>query len=379
MEFLALAALSSVSLLVLIWQLFAAWRFPLHRKLDFQVTPVGVTVLKPLKDADPNLIHCLRTWIQQEYSAPYQVLFGVRSESDEASRMVRQLIRENPKLDLKLVICPETFGSNGKVSTLIQLYLQARHPILIVSDADVQAPPEVVSDLAAHLQKTEVGMVTCLYSLARPSTPAMHWEYAAINVDFWSQVLQARMMQPMDFALGAVMALRRSTLEAIGRFHAIAGYLADDFVLGNRVFKHHQQVDLSGIVVECLSPPMGWRQAWDHQLRWARTIRFCKPVPYAMSVLSNPTLWPLLWVAFAPSPITAAMAGSSFLLRILSSYWLARKLASRPAPFLLGGVVLLKDLLQLPLWLMAFAGSQVTWRGARYRILPGGKLIELKE
>ena len=32
---------------------------------------------------------------------------------------------------------------------------------------------------------------------------------------------------------------------------------------------------------------MGWSAVWKHQLRWARTIRVCQPVPYFFSLLSN--------------------------------------------------------------------------------------------
>ena len=56
-----------------------------------------------------------------------------------------------------------------------------------------------------------------------PTTRAMQWEAVAINADFWSQVLQAQSLKPLDFALGAVMALRRKQLEEIGGFAALAG------------------------------------------------------------------------------------------------------------------------------------------------------------
>jgi hypothetical protein len=35
-----------------------------------------------------------------------------------------------------------------------------------------------------------------------------------------------------------------------------------------------------------------------------------------------------------------------------------------------------KDLLDVLVWAGAFCGNQITWRGGRYRILPGGKLAE---
>jgi hypothetical protein len=58
---------------------------------------------------------------------------------------------------------------------------------------------------------------------------------------------------------------------------------------------------LSPVVVECWSAPMDWKAVWKHQLRWARTIRVCQPAPYFFSILSNATLWPVLWLCFSPA------------------------------------------------------------------------------
>src|SRR6185369_5879846 len=118
----------------------------------------------------------------------------------------------------------------------------------------------------------------------------------AINADFWSQVLQSRSLKPIDFALGAVMALRRQALNKIGGFAALSDCLADDYQLGHRIARCGYDIGLCPVVVECWSEPMGWKAVWKHQTRWARTIRVCQPVPYFFSMLSNPTLWPLLWL-----------------------------------------------------------------------------------
>ena len=40
---------------------------------------------------------------------------------------------------------------------------------------------------------------------------------------------------------------------------------------------------------------------------------------------------------------------------------------------------MVKDLFQVFLWTLSFSGKQVTWRGARYRLEEGGKLIPLVE
>src|SRR3982751_6082213 len=92
------------------------------------------------------------------------------------------------------------------------------------------------------------------------------------------------------------MLTRRKYLEEIGGFKLLADCLADDYQLGNRIARNGHRIVLSPIVVECWDPPMTWGAVWKHQLRWARTIRVCQPVPYFFSILSNAGFWAVLFV-----------------------------------------------------------------------------------
>jgi len=210
----------------------------------------------------------------------------------------------------------------------------------------------------------------------------MQWEAVAINADFWSQVLQAQSLKSIDFALGAVMAVRKQQLAEIGGFAALADCLADDYQLGNRIARKGYRIALSTVPVECWSEPMGWAAVWKHQLRWARTVRVCQPLPYFFSILSNPTLWPLLWVALKPSPISITFAGVCFFLRIATALHLQSRLsksrntqhATRNTFFL--WLPPLKDILQTAIWLLAFIGNHVEWRGQRMRLRRDGNLVK---
>ena len=293
-----------LSFALLIWQWLAARRFPLHERTNDRSFAPAVTLLKPLKGCDAATEDCLRSWFAQEYAGPMQILFGVASAEDPAGEVVRKLLKEFPGRDAQLIVCSQSLGANGKISTLAQLEPLAKHEVVVVSDADVRVPPDFLANVVAPLREPDVGLVNCFYRLANPTTLAMQWEAIAINADFWSQVLQSKSLKPLDFALGAVMITRRRQLEEIGGFKSLVNCLADDFQLGNRIARRGQRIVLSPVVVECWDPPMDWRAVWSHQLRWARTIRVCRPVAYFFSILSNVTLWALLWFAVAAPGIT---------------------------------------------------------------------------
>lgn len=367
-----------LSVFLTLWQWLAAWRFPLHRRVTDKSFAPPVTVLKPLKGLDSNIIGSLRSWLAQDYAGSVELLFGVASLDDPACAVVRQLLQEHPEADAALVVCPESLGTNGKVSSLIQMQRRAKHDVIIVSDADVLVPPDFLLNVVAPLQNPEVGLVNCFYRLANPATLAMRWEAVAINADFWSQVLQGASLEPLDFALGAVMVTRRAQLEKIGGFEALADYLADDFQLGNRIVRvAGKRIALCPVVVDCLSPPMNWREVWAHQLRWARTIRACKPMPYAASILGNATLWPLLWLAIQPAKWSLIVFLVALLIRIITAQNLQQRLGPLPGQGRCWWLAPVKDLLQFALWICAFTGGDIVWRGQRYRLQRDGRLAPL--
>jgi ceramide glucosyltransferase len=440
-----LTALALLSLGILLWQFVVALCFPLHKRVADSGYAPPVTLLKPLKGVDAETWHCLESWFDQDYAGPVQILFGVGSPDDPACEMARQLIAARPERVAQLVSCGEPLGLNAKVSTLIQLFRHTvqepaagpsretnalseggekllslggvggglaaaskpladqprsnRDRVVIISDADVHVPRDFLANVVAPMRDERIGLVSCFYCLANPATLAMQWEAIAINADFWGQVLQAQSLKPLDFALGAVMATTRRRLESIGGFEAFVDFLADDYQLGNLIVRQGGRIVLSPVVVECRESPKNWLEIWRHQLRWARTIRVCQPLPYFFSILSNATLWPLLWlIASFPSAsqtaYTTTMSGATtlvivqvhplpkvlwfvlaiWLARTITALWQESRLTRSHSHWAFFWLVPVKDLLAAVVWALSFLGNSVEWRGQRYRVRRGGKL-----
>jgi ceramide glucosyltransferase len=373
-----LAILALLSLVLNLWQWLVAARFPLHRRVPPPPKAPGVTLLKPLKGGDAETAACLRSWFEQDYPGPVQILLGVASAEDPVCPLVRQIMAEHPGREAQLFVCPESHGPNAKVSTLIQLEPRAVHGLLVISDADVFVPPWLLVNLLAPFgeppEASAPGLVCCFYYQAGARNLAMRWEAQAVNADFWSSVLQAQSLKPLDFALGAVMALPQARLRGLGGFQPLAADLADDYQLGQHVARSGGRIALCPVVVECRTPPMSWREVWAHQLRWARTIRVCQPVPFFFSILSNATFWPLLWLAIRPGLAVGAAVAAALVCRLAVSRSCERKLAG-PNRARHWWLAWCKDLLQVPVWGLAFAGNRIVWRGQRFRVTRGGKLV----
>lgn len=393
--------LAGLSFALTIWRWRAARQFPLHRPVAEKKFLPAITLLKPLKGVDPETRRCLQSWFAQNYSSPVQILFGVASGNDPVCEIVRELMAANPAADARLVICEKDLGANAKVSTLTQLEPHIQHEIIFISDADVSVPPDFLSNAVQPLAKRRIGLVNCFYRLANPTTLAMRWEAIAINADFWSQVLQAESLTRVDFALGAVMGVKREQLKKIGGFAALADYLADDYQLGNQIARKGAKIVFASVVVDCWENSMDWKKVFLHQLRWARTIRICQPIPFFFSILNNATIWPLLFCLMEPMwdsySIPLRLPGSGTYFAILKGHYslsftaflfcaffrvasavdcqwrLTRSISHLPYFWL----VPIKDLLDAAVWALSFLGNQIEWRGQKYKVRRSGKLEKL--
>src|SRR5258706_11075760 len=218
-----------------VWQWAAPARFPLHRRSPKRDFTPGITLFKPLKGSDDETRACLESWFAQDYRGPIQILFGVADARDPVCEAVRELQTLHPDRDVELVICDPILGANAKVSTLTYLEKKAKHPFWVISDADVFAPKDLLSEMVQKFERGDVALVNCFYKLPPPKTAAMIWENIGVNSDFWSQVCQSNSIKPMTFALGAAMAVRREAFEKIGGFKPLLNQLADDYQLGRRL------------------------------------------------------------------------------------------------------------------------------------------------
>lgn len=320
-----------------------------------------VSVLKPLHGDEPLLEQALASFCAQEYP-DYQIVFGVQHAADPALAVARRLAARFPERDIAIVADDTAHGSNRKVANLINMLPRAKHAVVLIADSDVHAPPDFLRRIAASLRRPGTGLVTALYyGLEARAALAPRLGATQITHAFLPGVLLGRALGRQD-CLGAAMALRRDTLEAIGGLRALVGHLADDAVLGMRVRALGLRVELADTVLGTTVSEPTLPALWRHELRWARTMRSLTPAGYAMSALQYPLFWAALaivltgftWWALAPFAIAWA-------IRAAAARGIDRALGlPAPAPIWL---LPLRDLISVVLILASFAGDRVEWRG----------------
>ncbi len=331
-----------------------------------------VTVLKPVCGLEHGLYENLRSFCDQDYPE-FQVIFGVRDPEDPALPVVRRVIRDFPAAEPVLLVGGAADAANLKVSSLVNMFPAARHDLIVVADSDMRVDRNYLRGVASAFGDPRVGAATCLYSGTPVGGIASRLGAMFINDWFLPSVLVALAFQELRFCFGATMAVRREALGAIGGFGALAPYLADDYMLGDLVARHGYRVALSPYVVECVVAEAGPRSLVAHELRWARTVRACRPAGYAFSIIGNGAV-SLALLHFLASGFGVA-GGALLLLAVALRVVLhagARSVARVPGPAE-PWLVPLRDLLCLAIWAASFWGRGVRWRGRRFSVRPDGR------
>ncbi len=335
----------------------------------------GVTVLKPLKGLDADLYGNLATFCRQDYPR-FQIVLGVADPDDPAVQVVRRLQADYPRVRIDLVIDKRVYGTNYKVSNLHNMYRAAAHDVIVIVDSDIRVPVDYLRRIVVPLGDRAVGVVTCLYRAVNTGGMPTLTESLFINTDFSPSVLVARIVEKPTYAFGATMALRRSTLDEIGGFLPLANFLADDYHLGYRVAARGYQLVLSDLVVETVLAVGSWRRLFDHQLRWARTYRNCRPGGYFASILTHGVLWAAVNVLYNHfSPTACFVAAAVCAVRIVTASVIGNRYlhaSLRPREALL---IPLKDLVVSMMWGLAFLGDTVRWSGNEFRVLRDGQMV----
>jgi ceramide glucosyltransferase len=335
----------------------------------------AVTILKPLHGLEPNLYANLASFCVQDYPSPVQIVFGVADAADPAIAVVRKLTADFPETEVTLTINGGRHGTNAKVSNLINMVESARHEVLVVSDSDIIAERDYLKNIAAELGRPGVGLVTCLYrGLAETGNATRVWARlgaAAIDYHLLPGVLVGLKFGLATPCFGPTMALRKETLDSIGGFESIADQLADDYVLGALVRGTGLTVAIPAATVTHVCTERSAREFFQHELRWARTIRSVDPLGYAGLIVTHALPLALLGTVLGGVTPASFIAVIALACRFALQFELDRAFNLRSDVFWAGPV---RDVLSFAVFVASFFGRSVEWRGHRYTLRPDNTL-----
>jgi ceramide glucosyltransferase len=263
------------------------------------------------------------------------------------------------------------------VNNLALLAREAQHEYLVQSDGDVRVGPGYLRGVLAPFADAHVGVASCFYRGVAQANLFAELEALGAGSDFFAGALVADWMDGVTFALGASVATSKTWLSKIGGYESFADFLADDYEIGNRVHQAGGKVLLSGEAVWTMYAALSFREFWDHQVRWSRTVRLVRPASFLGLIVTHGLPWAIAASMVAPVPAIAGAYLAGYLLLRLTVAWVVGVWglgdeAVRKKLWL----VPLRDAVHFIVWLSSFGSNRVKWGGAEYAI-ENGKMKEV--
>ena len=345
----------------------------LKRAAPVASTFPAITILKPLHGDEPGLRQALDGFCTQDYPGPVQIIFGVRDPLDPAISAVRSLMHDHPNVDIELVIDSRVWGSNLKISNLINMEAKVRHPLLVLADSDVSVAPDYLRQLAGGLSDPRIGYVTCAYVGVATGNLWSRLSAMAINHHFLPSVALGMRLKMADACFGPTVAFQREVFDRSGGFARLKDLLADDFEIGQAIRALGLDFAVTPMLIGHGCSESTPRSLIKHELRWARTIRLVAPLSYAGTVVCHPLPFVLLGALFTQG---AAECWPVLLLVVMSRLFVMAEVSRLTrADFGAWWMWPVREFLSATVFVGAFTGATVEWRGRPFTLSKGGALV----
>ena len=332
----------------------------------------AISLLKPLRGADPDLERHLESFFLQAYPS-FEILFAVRRADDPAVAVAERLMARYPRVPTRLILTGEPPYANAKVYSMEKMAEAASGDVLVITDSDTSVNKDYLRNVAAAFAPEGVGAATSLYRGAPGADLWSKMEALGMSTEFMAGVAVAWLLEGMKFALGPSMAVRRDCLRAIGGFAAMADYLGDDFVLGQWASEAGYEVALLTHPVNHHATALGFTSSFKHRLRWNRSSRFSRPAGYVGQGFTYGLPWALLLFLAAPFWWSGFVLLAVAATRMWMAYELGTRLLDDHEALRRFWLIPLQDALSIGAWIGGFVGREIIWRNERYRLLEGGK------
>lgn len=353
-----------------------------------------IALIAPCKGEDYRLEDNLRHLFQQDH-LNYSLVFVVESEDDLAVPIIHRLCSNNPQTSSRLVIAGRAIESGQKNHNLLAAIDEIGDEFNVYAFIDSDARPDKnwLRSLVFDLDKEGIGAVTGYRWMIPRRKSLVNFFVYAVNSATMAMMGSGRHM----LIWGGSWAIRRDIFEAIGLRSAWCGTLCEDLVASRALNAAKLGVVFSPRSVVATEFDMGVSEAWEFLHRQFLLGRRYRGNLWLLALTAlcifQLGLWSCLlaglYLLGKGDPLGCWSLGAFALIYGLTGIrsWLrqdrirthfperASELrAARLFDIFLGP---LAGLGQLTVMIGAGLISSTCWRGIRYFLGPGGRVLFL--
>jgi len=203
----------------------------MRRPQSASLAEQSVTVLIPVRNEAENIVELIDSLTKQSHLSSLEIIFIDDSSTDGTNKLLKTALSEGAPI--KVVSAPSLpHGWLGKPWALQQGYLIARSEIIVTLDADVRLTPTAISQAIAMMDERDFispyPRQIAISFAERLIQPLLQWS--------WMTTVPLRLAErskrtSLAVANGQFFLVKKSSLDVIGGFQAIAPEVLDDMKL----------------------------------------------------------------------------------------------------------------------------------------------------
>ncbi|OGW27435.1 MAG: hypothetical protein A2X59_07255 [Nitrospirae bacterium GWC2_42_7] len=337
-----------------------------------------VSILKPLKGLDDNLFDNLESFCIQDYPQ-YEIIFALQDYNDSAYKIVRKIKNKYPDRDISIIVEKCDDGLNPKVNNLIPACRFSKYSFILISDSNVLVDSNYLKEVIRHMKDPDIGLVSNIIRGVRGRTLGSVFENLHMNSFIAGSVCFLDRFLGMPCVIGKSILMRKSDLKAIGGFREVKDVLAEDYVIGQKIYEKGRKVVLSNYIINNVNEYWGFSKFFNRHIRWGKLRWKIGGLRYFSELLSNAVFVSVLPVfLLGPSKLTLSFAALVSCFKIGCDFYIGRKIKAdiNPLHYFFSPV---KDLIIGIIWFIPILSNTVVWRGNRYMIGKGSILSPCPE
>ncbi len=376
---MVLLACAAIALVVHLLGMWSAWRHvsrPRPDVPDENLPPV--TLLKPLKGREDELEENLRSFFEQQYPAPVQIVFASTEADDPSLALAREVAAGYPDADTAFVQADPGYGLNPKVCNLKGALEATKHDTIVQSDANVRFRPGFLRELLGEFTAEEASLQGCLVVGSGERSLGAALENLQLSAFIAPAMCAALEIGKTTAIVGKTEIYRRSEFERLGGMEIIKDVLLEDFVLGETYRKAGKKLLLSRLATNNVNATTSLGAFFSRHTRWLIMAAVVSKPALVAQLFSNPLILSLAaWAAGGFDPRLLGPPLGVVVFKTAVDAWAVRFMRGhgmKLAHCLLSPV---RDFLHLAIWIYSAFTRTTEWRGRRFRLGPDTRIIPL--
>lgn len=264
----------AVAYFVLMRMYVRAWRqLPKSSVPQDFVPAVGISVIIPARNEAANIENCVRSIVAQHYPAAlFEIIIVDDHSEDDTALLVKNLrLPQVQVLDLAAYLQGKNINSYKKAAIAYGI-AQARHPLIVCTDADCTTPPLWLRSIAHQYHTNPYRLLTAPVAFEGEQSFFQRFQ----SLDFAGMMLITGASLHKRLSLmgnGANLSYEKAVFYEVGGFDQIDTVASgDDLLLIQKIAAYYPQgisflKNTAAIVTTAACPT--WKDFLQQRIRWA--------------------------------------------------------------------------------------------------------------